>query len=154
LPSSLKLFNFFQKDKLERIIIYNITHMFLTTIKYEITWVPHLLPLNPKNNSSHLLWCHLGFAPNWCPIVSMVTSLLPWTSLFGFNILLHLSKKFSCHYVAYISIKLFRIWNYFSRSLCLLLCIFFEMAHCQNFSNHFILYQPPPNKQKYVIFQW
>ncbi len=76
--------------ELEHIIL----HKFLIAIKYEITQVTPLPPLNPKSNSSHLLWCDFGCAPNQCLVMSMAASLLPQTSLFGVNILLHLSKNF------------------------------------------------------------
>jgi hypothetical protein len=45
----------------------------------------------------------------------------------------------SFHYVEYISVKLLGIWNLSSRSFYILLCVFFEMTHCKNFINLFII---------------
>ncbi len=134
--------------ELEHIIL----HKFLIAIKYEIAQVTPLPPLNPKSNSSHLLWCDFGCAPDQCLVMSMAASLLPQTSLFGVNILLHLSKNFFLSLCSIYICKFIRKLK-FLKNFYLLLCIFFEMAHHQNFSNHFIIYQPPPNGQKYVIFQ-
>jgi hypothetical protein len=81
-------------SKFERIRKYNITHLFILAIKFEIAKVFHMLPLNLKNKSLHLLWCHCGFTFDWYLVVSTKMSFLPWTSLFGVNIILHLSKNF------------------------------------------------------------